>query len=313
MDGLPRPAGDVSRTKAELDRIGQDLEIGIAWNIAAPLPIAAPGSKPDRSANTKVSALPATDARKQKTPWHFLSFPCDESIGNAEIARRLDGTKSPGVARWIVLDVLPREGHATRERIVHLVDRMLTAKMHGAEAIFVSDPLDPDRGLVDRNGSPGELFLPWRTTALMLGGAPYLGDIDLPQGNQIHCFGGNEKYVGVLEGRKPGEETVYLGPELRMCDLWGNSRACPPTISSDDGPTGLSPAPAVGNRRAAIADVPRRARWPHHAVAAWHGPIAQSITECSQRHGAGHVGPEEHLAAVDHRSRQHSRTEELAD
>ena len=31
--------GIVSRTKAELDRIGQDLDIGIAWNIAAPLPM----------------------------------------------------------------------------------------------------------------------------------------------------------------------------------------------------------------------------------------------------------------------------------
>jgi hypothetical protein len=118
---------------------------------------------------------------------------------------------------------------------------MLTAKMHGAEAIFVSDPLDGDRGLIDRDGNPSELFLPWRTTALLLGGAPYLGDIDLPQGNQIHCFGGKQEYVGVLAGRKPAEETVYLGNELRTRDLWGNSRACPPTVSSDDVPPGLSP------------------------------------------------------------------------
>ena len=101
--------------------------------------------------------------------------------------------------------------------------------MHGADAIFLSDPLDPGRGLVDRNGSPGELFLPWRTTALLLGGVPYLGDLDLPQGNQLHCFGGQGKYVGVLAGPKPGPETVYLGAELRMQDLWGNSRPCPPT------------------------------------------------------------------------------------
>jgi hypothetical protein len=87
------------------------------------------------------------------------------------------------------------------------------------------------------------LFLPWRTTALMLGGAAYGGDIDLPQGSRIHCFGSNGSYVGVLVGPKPGRETVYLGAELRTCDLWGNSRACPPTISDAEGQAGLSPTP----------------------------------------------------------------------
>ena len=257
--------GIVSRTKAELDRIGQDLDIGIAWNLAAPLPMATPtptptpGSPADRSRNAKPASLPATGSNRQKTPWHFLSLPCDEAIGNDAMAERLDSTKSAGVARWIVLAALPREGHATPDRIAHLVQGMLTAKMHGAEAIFVSDPLDSDRGLVDRNGSPSELFLPWRTTALLLGGAPYLGDIDLPQGNQIHCFGGNGKYVGVLAGGKPCQETVYLGTELRTADLWGNSRACPPTLSGRRQADRPLARPAVGDRRAATADFPRRA------------------------------------------------------
>jgi hypothetical protein len=236
-------SGIVSATKAELDRIGQDFEIGIAWNLVAPLPMATPGLKADRSSGAKARPLPAAGSRPQKTPWHFLSLPCDDTVGNAALAQRLDSTKSAGVARWIVLDALPREGHGSRDRIDHLVERMLTAKMHGAEAIFVSNPFDPRRGLVDRNGSPSELFLPWRTTAIMLGGSTYVGDIDLPQGNLIHCFGDHGKYVGVLPGGAPGKETVYLGPELRTHDLWGNSRACPPTISGDDGPVGLSPAP----------------------------------------------------------------------
>ncbi|MGO9115576.1 MAG: hypothetical protein ACLP9L_40730, partial [Thermoguttaceae bacterium] len=236
--------GIVSRTKAALDQIGQDLDTGIAWNLSSPLPLApSPSLHADRSIKSKTLPITVAGSDRQKTPWRFLSFSCDEAIANDALARRLDSTKSAGVARWIVIETLPREGHSARERIAHLVDRMLMAKMHGADAIFVSGPLDPDRGLVDRNGVPSELFLPWRTTALLLGGAPYLGDIDLPQGNQIHCFGGNEKYVGVFAGRKPGQETVYLGNDLRTHDLWGNSRACPPTISPDDAPTGLSPTP----------------------------------------------------------------------
>ncbi len=245
----------VSRTKAELDRIGQNVEIGIAWDLAAPLPMPGPNPKADRSSSAKSMSSRAADhdhgymvpdmvpANRQTAPWHFLSLPCDDGIGNDAIAQYLDNAKSTGVTRWIVLDTLPREGHATRDRVTHLVDRMLIAKIHGAEAIFVSDPFDSDRGLVDRNGSPSELFLPWRTTALMLGGVPYIGDIDLPQGNLIHCFGDKGKYVGVLTGRKPAQETVYLGAELRIHDLWGNSRPCPPTISSADEPAGLLPTP----------------------------------------------------------------------
>ena len=240
--------GIVSRTKVELDRIGQDLDIGIAWNLAAPLPTGTPSPAADRSGAKAPSARAGGSNRQTSATMgtsypHFLSLPCDDTMGEDAIGEYLDNTKSLGVSRWILVETLPREGHATPDRIVHLVDRMLTAKIHGAEGIFVSDPFDPERGLVDHNGSPSELFLPWRTTALMLGGASYLGDIDLPQGNQLHCFGRKGEYVGVLAGRKPCEETVFLGPKLRMYNLWGNNRTCPPTISKVNEPAGVSPTP----------------------------------------------------------------------
>jgi hypothetical protein len=254
-------SGVVARSKAQLDRIGQDLDVGIAWNLNGPLPIATnnvsgtrrvptpeSGSRNAPSAGGSRSVPPSLTpdkAAKPKTPWRFLSMPCDASLGNDAIAHALDNTKSAGIARWVVLETLPREGHPPSERIAHLVDRVVTAKMHGAEAIFVADPLDPERGLIARTGSPSELFLPWRTTALALGGTTYAGDLDLPRGNQIHCFGGNGQYVGLINGGKPGKDWVYLGPELRMLDIWGNRRACPPTISTDGsaGRTGLAQAP----------------------------------------------------------------------
>jgi hypothetical protein len=83
----------------------------------------------------------------------------------------------------------------------------------------------------------------------MLGGTAYLGPLDLPQGDQIHCFGRKGEYVGVLAGRKPGQETVYLGTELRTLDLWANSRACPPTI---DCGAGVSPAPPLASPRSVL-------------------------------------------------------------
>jgi hypothetical protein len=38
------------------------------------------------------------------------------------------------------------------------------------------------------NGMPAEMLLPWRTTAAMLGGAEYLGQMRLPNGSENRIF-----------------------------------------------------------------------------------------------------------------------------
>ena len=48
---------------------------------------------------------------RSRTPWRFLSMPCDEGVTDAELAKRLDATASAGVARWLAIDALPRKGH----------------------------------------------------------------------------------------------------------------------------------------------------------------------------------------------------------
>ncbi len=216
----------VSRAKSTLDQVGQDLNVGFAWSLAAPLPVAdgkAAGTL------TVLSAHRARSAAKPKSPWRFLTLPCDDTTSDAELSARLDGTKAAGVQRWLAIDVLPQTGHSDDERIAHLVGRLITAKLHGAEGIFFAHPFDSERGLVGRDGSPNNLFLPWRTTALTLGGAPYVGDIDLAGRSRIHCFGGNGQYVGVLMGDVPRREAVYLGNDLRCRDLWGRVTECRPT------------------------------------------------------------------------------------
>ena len=252
----------VARTKAQLDQIGQDMEVGIAWDLAAPLPLAPSEGKANRIAMVGAAAPP--DRTRQKAPWRFLSLPCDEAISGKAMSDGLDAAKSAGIARWVVLAPLPRQDHTTNQRIVHLVDRMLAAKMHAAEAIFISDPFDPQRGLVGRDGSPGELFLPWRTTALALGGASYVGDIELPQGNAVRCFCGGGKFVGVVPGGKPCTETVYLGRELCMQDLWGNSRACPPTPPRDSRADSMPQSPIP------IGQLPLFLTGLDGSIAQWH-------------------------------------------
>ena len=119
----------------------------------------------------------------------------------------------PGLARWVVLQALPAEGHTPQARVEDLVRRMMAAKMHGAEGIFCPDPFDAQCGLMEPDGTPGELLLPWRTTALMLGGAKYLGAAELPGGSANAVFTRRGDAVLVLWNRRPQDETLYLGRE----------------------------------------------------------------------------------------------------
>jgi hypothetical protein len=227
----------VARIKATLDRVGQDLDIGLAWDLAAPLPVDARNSKGasigGNGSRNEIDGNRLKLEPQTRAPWRFLSLSCDESATDAELAKRLDATASAAVARWLAIDALPQSGHSADDRIAHLIGRMLTAKMHGAEGIFFAHPLDAQRGLASRDGSPSELFLPWRTTALMLGGAPYAGDIDLAGGSRMHCFGSSGQYVGLIasDPGAPGRrDAVYLGDHLQTCDLWGRVADVPTAL-----------------------------------------------------------------------------------
>ena len=260
----------VTQAKSALDQIGQDLNVGVAWNFKAPLPVAGKiaGIPPRRNAPSADREYPGS---RTKTPWSFLALPCDDAISDVELAARLDGTKSADVQRWLTIDALPQTGHSGDERIARLVNRLIAAKLHGAEGIFFAHPFDAERGLVGRDGSPSELFLPWRTTALTLGGATYAGDIDLAGGSRIHCFGGNGKYFGVLMGAAPRRETVYLGNDLHCRDVWGRVTDCRPTVG-ESSPT-ESAVQHVGWTSGSVTRKPDGSEGPSYA------PAAQSLVD----------------------------------
>jgi hypothetical protein len=89
--------------------------------------------------------------------------------------------------------------------------------------VFIPDPFSTDHGLMNDDGTAGELLLPWRTSALLLGGAQYLGSIELPHGSQNHIFARSGDAVMVVWNDTPTKEVVYLGPEVHQVDIWGQS------------------------------------------------------------------------------------------
>jgi len=202
--GYPNLAAKIAEVKTALDRIGKDFSVGVPWDWRIPLPR-------------------ASQQDKGSPPWRFLALSADPPLSAEELASQLEASKDTAVRRWVVLEPLPRDAGPLEARTADLVERMVTAKIHGADGIFCPDPFSTDHGLLGDDGTPGELFLPWRTTALLLGGAAYLGSLDLPGASPNHVFARGSDLVMVVCADKPTQEVLYLGETLRQIDPWGRS------------------------------------------------------------------------------------------
>ncbi|HUT11335.1 MAG TPA: hypothetical protein VMY42_12620 [Thermoguttaceae bacterium] len=200
--GYPNLSEKIAQIKGELDRIGQDVNLGIGWNWINDVPAPAGG----------------------KAPWRSLTFSADPPLTHAELSAYLEAHPGGDFRRWVVVEPLPADAYDVEARADDLVRRMIVAKIQGADAVFCPDPFDAQRGLMNADGTPGELFLPWRTAALALGGARYIGSIELPEGSRNQIFARDEDAVMVVWNEQPTEEVLYLGENVRQIDLFGRSR-----------------------------------------------------------------------------------------
>jgi hypothetical protein len=196
-------AAKIAEIKGEMAKSRPDLSLGFGWSWQHPLP----------------------ESGDSGPGWRFVSLSADPPLTAGEIAQYLPALRGGPVGRWVLIQPLARGQYKLEERVNDLVERMLAAKLERAEGIFASDPFDGQQGLLNSDGTPGELFLPWRTTALLLGGAEPLQSIRLPNGSRNHVFARNGDAVMIVWNRKPVYETLYLGEQVRQVDLWGRESA----------------------------------------------------------------------------------------
>ena len=123
----------------------------------------------------------------------------------------------------VVLHPLDEKLYPPKVRAADLVQRMLAAKQGGASAILMSDPFAKGSGMLRENGMPDVLLLPWRTTTLTFGGSHYLGDLQLPNGSQNRLFSRGTDVVMAVWNDRPCEESLYLGEDVRIIDIWGHT------------------------------------------------------------------------------------------
>ena len=195
---FPNLEDEIGGLRAQLFRFGQDVKLGLGWPWHEMTPL-------DKSAT-----------------WDFQQLSATPSLTGEEIGTYLSLPKRDGVARWAMIDPLPSRYYDLETRTRDLVEQILAAKTHGADGIFVAKPFDDQRGLMTEEGTPGELLLPWRTTASLLSGSIYLGQIRLPQRSENHLFeNDNGEVLMVVWNRVPQEEVLYLGDNVRVVDVWG--------------------------------------------------------------------------------------------
>lgn len=197
--GLPDPVGTVVEVKRQLDRIGQNSRVGIGWNWLDDVP------------------------RTKQVPWSFLSRSASPALSAAELIYYPPSDSADAKRQWVSLAALDPLRYDLTTRAADLVTRMVAAKEMGIGKIFFANPISGSAGLVQADGSAGELFLPWRTTAMSLADAHYLGRLTLPGGSENRLFSRGGEAILVVWNSVPTTEVTYLGEHVRATDVWGRT------------------------------------------------------------------------------------------
>jgi hypothetical protein len=219
--GYPKGPETIARVRKFISRFGQQVNLGIGWSWLNELP-------------------------REQQAWDFVSLSADPPLTWKEQSDYLAATANCKTKRWVVVEPLPRDDYSAETRAADLARRMMAAKMQGAEGIFVPAVFSTERGLMNDDGTAGDLLLPWRTMALALAGKQYLGSINLLGGSVNHVFGLGEEIVMVVWNDRPTQERVLLGGNVRQLDLWGRSTLIPTTYGEQMLEVGPMPTLVTG-------------------------------------------------------------------
>jgi hypothetical protein len=209
LAGFPNLNQRISEFRQRLFRFGQEVKLGLAW---------------------------AWDSGKhstEDTAWDFEQLAPDPALTTQKFEDFVAQPVHDGAQHWVTIEPPSRPADISQitpaeldARAAQFVRKIIAAKEHGADGIFISKPFDDRAGLMRANGMPAELLLPWRAAASMLGGTKYLGTIQLPNGSDNRIFIRSDgQAMMVVWNDKPTQETLYLGKEVHVVDLWGRSKS----------------------------------------------------------------------------------------
>ena len=202
----PNLQGKISQIRNYLSRYGHTAKLGLNWSTD--------------------HASPTRDAR-----WSFLSYgedARDATLTASELEELGRDATSQANESFFVLRPLPQSVYPTDVRVRDLIERMIAVRRLGYDRCFVSNPFDTETGIMRPEGTPGELFIPWRLAAEFLGGSEYQGSIQLQGGSPNHVFVRGNDCVIVAWNERPTIEHAYLGEDAEQMDPFGRTTTIKP-------------------------------------------------------------------------------------
>ncbi|MCL2742570.1 MAG: hypothetical protein FWE67_01820 [Planctomycetaceae bacterium] len=232
------------------DSNGYGFGMGLAWNWFQALPVRFSKTEKEFKFEDGGAMNPAQDTTAvqdlvimQEPANEFVSFYSADPLTPEEMQRYFgsdnDFNRRSGIRRFLSLEPLSLDRYSPEERINDIVKRMVLSRTCGLEAVFLSKPKDALSGVLQPDGTPGELLLPWRTTSAVISGREHLGSINLPNESVNINFlipaafnsdteEAEEQVAGVFWNDtatplSPIRETLYLGNAPRGINVWGKT------------------------------------------------------------------------------------------
>lgn len=208
----------IEKINSGLQGFGQPLDLAISWPWLEPK---LADEKASWAAVVRSASEPLTAAELDA----YLAMDREDAEFAPDQARgSLANSTEDRPATWLILDPLPSSQYDRATRIRDLIMRMATVRGHNVEAAFVSEPADPEIDLLTPEGTPGEMLLPWRTTAATLGTLKRIGSLNLPSGSENIVLSNGRRTVMVVWNQQPTDEVIFLGEEVQVLDVWGRRR-----------------------------------------------------------------------------------------
>jgi hypothetical protein len=161
-------------------------------------------------------------AASDQQHWDFQSIGADPPLTSQEMEFNFQRLKEESnVESYIALQPVSAAEYDLPTRAQELCLQMISAKRLGIGRVYVPTPFDRMTGLFHSGNNPTEMLLPWRTLAIQLNGAEYLGQIQLPNGSVNHWFAKNGEAFMFVWNTQSVSETLYLGKQVTITDLWG--------------------------------------------------------------------------------------------
>ncbi|HWC90055.1 MAG TPA: hypothetical protein VG433_10380 [Pirellulales bacterium] len=197
----PDPAAAWQALAERVRRVAGDVEIGTFW----------PASVSGKS--------------QGRPPWPLVCMAREQGESDRELADRLAKVRSQGADVMLDMqasdDLAGDAAQASMEQAASLIHRMLAAKVSGVQFIGFEDPLNPARGMIDRDGACQPRLLAWRTAAWAIGAGQYAGDLVLPGGSRCEVFLDESRAMLVVWSDVPTQERLHLGAGAEVVDALG--------------------------------------------------------------------------------------------